>query len=140
MAVAHDPAQPRGGNGGSFDVFDPVTKNRYTLSARVPGVTVPDDSASLMLHDSKDGWLLVSRCQYSFFLMNPFKRGNNAMVVLPPAHELFFNGISFCSTPGSHEHFFKGISFYSTPAAGVARLHGHDHRRILLLRPRHRCS
>ncbi|RLM79944.1 hypothetical protein C2845_PM12G16430 [Panicum miliaceum] len=113
MAVAHDPAQPRGGNGGSFHVFDPVTKNRYTLSARVPGVTVPDDSASLMLHGSKDGWLLVSRGQYSFFLMNPFKRGDDAMVVLPPAHELFFKGIS-CSTPGSHDFtvmIIEGFSF-----------------------------
>ncbi|CAL5021535.1 unnamed protein product [Urochloa decumbens] len=95
------PAKP---SGGSLDIFDPVTKNKYTLSVHVPSVTAPDDSASLMLHCSKDGWLLVSRGHYSFFLMNPFKRGDDAIVALPPVHDLFyFKGISFCSTPGSHD-------------------------------------
>ncbi|CAL4968902.1 unnamed protein product [Urochloa decumbens] len=97
------PAKPTSG-GGSLDIFDPVTKNKHTLSVHVPSVTAPDDSASLMLHCSKDGWLLVSRGHYSFFLMNPFKRGDDAIVVVPPVHDLFyFKGISFCSTPGSHD-------------------------------------
>ncbi|OEL26569.1 hypothetical protein BAE44_0012412 [Dichanthelium oligosanthes] len=107
------PSTSQSRNGGSLDVFDPVTKNKYTLSVQVPSVTVPDDLASsLMLHCSKNGWLVVSRGHS--FLVNPFKRGDDAIVVLPPVNELFwFKGISFCSTPGSPDFvvmIIEGIS------------------------------
>ncbi|XP_034593466.1 F-box/kelch-repeat protein At3g18720 [Setaria viridis] len=112
LLVTPNTSQSR--NGGSLDVFDPVTKNKYTLSVQVPSVTVPDDGlASLVPHCSKNGWLIVSR-GHSFFLVNPFKRGDDAMVVLPPVNELFwFKGISLCSTPGSPDFMvmiIEGIS------------------------------
>jgi hypothetical protein len=106
LLVTPTPPGSRNNGGSSLDVFDPVTKNKYTLSVRVATVTNPDYSASLMLHCSKNGWLLVSRGHDSFFLVNPLKRGGNAVVALLPAHKLhFFKGICFCfcSTLGSHD-------------------------------------
>ncbi|KAF8653208.1 hypothetical protein HU200_062662 [Digitaria exilis] len=61
-------AMPNTSQSGFLDVFDPVTKKNYTLSVQVPSVAMP--------HYSKNGWLVVSR-GHSFFLVNPFKRGDD---------------------------------------------------------------
>jgi hypothetical protein len=101
--------------GGLLGVLDPVTKNKYTLGVQVPSVIVPDDGllASLVLHCSKNGCLIISR-GHSFFFLNPFKCGDDAMVTLPPVNELFwFKGISFRSTLGSPDFMvmiIEGIS------------------------------
>ncbi|KAF8693384.1 hypothetical protein HU200_038774 [Digitaria exilis] len=117
---------------GFLDVFDPVTKKNYTLSVQVPSVTMPSDDyylASLMPHYSKNGWLVVSR-GHSFFLVNPFERGDDAMVVhLPPVNELFwFKGISFCSTPGSPDFMVMAIE-------GISNHEGIDTVRVRTWRP-----
>ncbi|CAO2206129.1 unnamed protein product [Urochloa humidicola] len=83
----------------SLDVFDPVSKRKYTINLNIPDDGY--DTGSQMLWYSKNGWIIILRGCYSVYMVNPFKRSLDGVIVLPPLESYGIKGVSFSSVPGS---------------------------------------
>ncbi|CAO2200942.1 unnamed protein product [Urochloa humidicola] len=83
----------------SLDVFDPVSKKKYTIN----NLNIPDedDTVSQILWYSKNGWIIVSRGCRSLYMVNPFKRSPDGVIILPLLDSYGIKGVSFSSVPGS---------------------------------------
>uniref|UniRef100_A0A0E0LQ18 KIB1-4 beta-propeller domain-containing protein n=1 Tax=Oryza punctata TaxID=4537 RepID=A0A0E0LQ18_ORYPU len=94
----------RPGRRDSLEVFDLMSKKNYSINVSIPGPTSGDDtgaSQSQILHFAKNGWVILSRGNHSFFLVNPFKNSPDHVIALPPIRSFDFKGISFFSVPES---------------------------------------
>ncbi|CAL5010993.1 unnamed protein product [Urochloa decumbens] len=83
----------------SLDFFDPVSKRKYTIILNIPDDE--DCKRSQMLWYSKNGWIIVSRGRRSLYLVNPFKRSPDGVIILPLLDSYGIKGVSFSSVPGS---------------------------------------
>uniref|UniRef100_J3MPC2 DUF295 domain-containing protein n=1 Tax=Oryza brachyantha TaxID=4533 RepID=J3MPC2_ORYBR len=103
------------GRNDTLEVFDMVSKSKYSINVSIPPPASEDDTgASQILHFAKNGWLVLSRGNRSFFLVNPLKNSSDDnVIVLPPMDSLDFKGITFSSVPESPD--FVVLAVESVP-------------------------
>ncbi|KAF0907617.1 hypothetical protein E2562_018418 [Oryza meyeriana var. granulata] len=95
-----------------LDVFDLVSKKKYSINVSIPLPTAKDDTGSQILHFAKNGWLVLSRGNHSFFLVNPFKNSPDNAIVLPPEYH--------SPLPGSPD--FVVVTTESVPSGTVVTI------------------
>ncbi|CAM0907517.1 unnamed protein product [Alopecurus aequalis] len=109
------------------EVFDPVSEKKYSISINIPASDLKTQGSQLVLHFTKNGWVILSRGpsrggdHHMFFLVNPFKNyPDGDVIALPSLNVLDLKGISFSSVPGSPD--FLVLAVRVTPGGKVVNI------------------
>ncbi|XP_026412744.1 uncharacterized protein LOC113308499 isoform X2 [Papaver somniferum] len=83
-------------------------------------MSIPELLKGSTIRFSKDGWLLLSKGDYSLFFYNPFTKAIIKLPDLPEDYEYRYRGISFSSLPTSSDCTVFAISNYRKDEVCIA--------------------